>query len=138
MIEPNDYREAISETLEILQFANEEIISKIPLEVIQRLNSQKSITYTSKFKDTDKIKEEQISPKAKAILAVLYRDYICSEEEKKKFDKIIEENEEKQYSKDYTIDRLNSKDTKIEYKNALPVKVKKNFIQRILNKLFGY
>lgn len=137
-MEQNDYREAISETLEILQFANEEIINKIPLEVIQRLNSQKSITYISKYKDTIEIKEEQISKKTKAILAVLYRDYICSEEEKKEFDKILEENEEKIFPKEYEINKLNSKDTKIEYKNALPVEVKKNFIQRILDKLFGY
>ena len=87
-----DYREAISEVLEILQLADEEIINKIPLEVLQKLNSQKSITYISKFKDTQKIQEEQISKKAKAILALLYRDYICSEEERKEFDKIVERN----------------------------------------------
>lgn len=82
-----DYREAISETLEILQFADEEIINKIPLEVLQKLNSQKSITYIPKFKEIEGVSEEKISKKAKAILAVLYRDYICTEEEKIEFDK---------------------------------------------------
>ena len=82
-----DYREAISETLEILQFADEEIINKIPLEVLQKLNSQKSITYISKFKEIEGVSEEKISKKAKEILAVLYRDYICTEEEKIEFDK---------------------------------------------------
>lgn len=132
-----DYREAISEVLEILQLADEEIINKIPLEVLQKLNSQKSITYISKFKDTQKIQEEQISKKAKAILALLYRDYICSEEERKEFDKIVERNNLKDNSNiDYSIKTLNSKDTKLEFKNALPVEVKKNFIQRILEKIF--
>ena len=132
-----DYREAISEVLEILQLADEEIINKIPLEVLQKLNSQKSITYISKFKDTQKIQEEQISKKAKAILALLYRDYICSEEEKKEFDKVIEENDLKDNRNiEYSIKKFNDNNTKLEFKNALPVEVKKNFIQRILEKIF--
>ena len=137
MTDTVDYREAISETLEILQFANEEIINKIPLEIFQKLNSQKSITYIPKFKDTQEIREEQISEKAKAILAVLYRDYICSEEERQKFDKKIEENECKNNdTNNYTIEKFNKKDTKIEYKNALPVEVKKSFIKKMLEKIF--
>lgn len=133
----DEYREAVSEVLEILQFADEEIIYKIPLEVLQRLNSQKSITYISKYKDTKKIENEQISKKAKAILALLYRDYICTEEERKEFDKMIEKNHLQDNSnEDYSIKKFNPKDTKIEFKNALPVEVKKNFIQRILEKLF--
>lgn len=134
-----NYREAVSEVLEILQFADEEIINKIPLEVLQKLNSQKSITYMSKFKDTQKIEVEQISKKAKAILALLYRDYICTKEERKEFDKqLIEANTQNQENMDYSIKRFhdNTKDTKLEFKNALPVEVKKNFIQRILEKLF--
>lgn len=134
-----NYREAVSEVLEILQFADEEIINKIPLEVLQKLNSQKSITYISKFKDTQKIEVEQISKKAKAILALLYRDYICTKEERKEFDKqLIEANTQNQENMDYSIKRFhdNTKDTKLEFKNALPVEVKKNFIQRILEKLF--
>lgn len=135
----DEYREAVSEVLEILQFADEEIINKIPLEVLKKLNSQKSITYISKFKDTQKIEVEQISKKAKAILALLYRDYICTKEERKEFDKqLIEANTQNQENMDYSIKRFhdNTKDTKLEFKNALPVEVKKNFIQRILEKLF--
>ena len=129
-----DYREAVSEVLEILQFADENIINKIPLEVLQKLNSQKSITYMSKFKDTQTIPIEQISKKAKAILAFLYRNYICTEEEKQQFDKQLEKREQ-QENIDYSIKHF-SKDTKIEYQKALPVVVKKNFLQRIWDKLF--
>lgn len=135
----DEYREAVSEVLEILQFADEEIINKIPLEVLKKLNSQKSITYIPKFKETQKIEVEQISKKAKAILALLYRDYICTKEERKEFDKqLIEANTQNQENMDYSIKRFhdNTKDTKLEFKNALPVEVKKNFIQRILEKLF--
>ena len=132
----DEYREAVSEVLEILQFADEEIINKIPLEVLQKLNSQKSITYISKFKDTQKIEVEQISKKAKAILALLYIDYICTEEERKEFDKqLVETNTQNQENMDYSIKKF-QKDTKIEFKNALPVEVKKNLIQKILDKIF--
>ena len=131
-----NYREAVSEVLEILQFADEEIINKIPLEVLKKLNSQKSITYIPKFKETQKIEVEQISKKAKAILALLYRDYICTEEERKEFDKqLVETNTQNQENMDYSIKKF-QKDTKIEFKNALPVEVKKNFIQKILDKIF--
>lgn len=77
-----DYSQAISEVLEILQYADEEIIRKIPLAVLQKMNEQKSVTYVPKFKETEGVKEEEISPKAKAILAVLYKDYICTKEVK--------------------------------------------------------
>ena len=132
----DEYREAVSEVLEILQFADEEIINKIPLEVLKKLNSQKSITYIPKFKETQKIEVEQISKKARAILDLLYRDYICTEEERKEFDKqLVETNTQNQENMDYSIKKF-QKDTKIEFKNALPVEVKKNFIQKILDKIF--
>ena len=78
------YSQAISEVLEILQYADEEIIRKIPLAVLQKMNEQKAVTYVPKFKETEGVKEEEISPKAKAILAVLYKDYICTKEVKQK------------------------------------------------------
>lgn len=137
-----DYKEAVSETLEILQFADEEIINKIPLEVLKRLNSLKSITYTSKYKDTEKIDKEKISGKAKAILAVLYRDYICSEEERKEFDKLLEEKQKSKNNnhnlKEYNINRFDLKNTKTELENTLPIEVKKNFFKKILEKVFKY
>ena len=71
-----DHREAISEVLEILQFVDKTTIEKVPLEILKKMNEHKSINYLPKFKETQVINEEQISNKAKAILAVLYKDYI--------------------------------------------------------------
>lgn len=133
MIETKDYSEAISEVLELLQLADEEIIKKIPLEVIQKLNKGKSDTYKSKFDEMHEIEEKDLNPKAKAILAFLYRDYICTEEERREFDKILQENSKIQEEK-YSIKKFEQKE--VEQINNLPVEVKKSFIQKIFEKLF--
>lgn len=116
-----EYSEAVSEVLELLQMSDEGIISKIPLEVIQQMNKNKSKTYKSKFDETKPITESDLSEKAKAILAFLYRDYICSEEEKEEINRILFENKEEikkedLSSKEEKTEETESKEEKVEEK----------------------
>lgn len=114
-----EYSEAVSEVLELLQMSDEGIISKIPLEVIQQMNKNKSKTYKSKFDETKPITENDLSEKAKAILAFLYRDYICSEEEKEEINKILFENEQEKAK-----ENLESKENKLQETELQEEKVK--------------
>lgn len=131
----NEYSEAVSETLEVLKFMEDDLLNKIPLEVIKKLKAQKSPTYINKFDDAIEIDFDKLDEKTKNILAVLYRDYIADEEEKIAFDKILDENEIKGDGKDYTIEKFEKQEkAKDEF---LPVVVeKKSFIQRIFEKIF--
>lgn len=128
----NEYSEAVSETLEILRYLEDETLNKIPLDVIKKLKEQKSDSYKNKFEN--EVELEKISDKAKDILAVLYREYIANDEEKIEFDKMLDENEVKGDGKNYSIKKLEKQEE--VSKEFLPVVVKKSFWQKIFEKLF--
>lgn len=132
----NDYSEAISETLEILQYLEDDLLNKIPLEVIKKLKEQSSKTYIQKFKDVGEVDTSKLSDKAKDVFAVLYRDYIANEEEKIEFDKILYENDLKESSNISIKPLFEKKETIATNEELLPVIYKKGFIQKILDKIF--
>lgn len=130
----NEYSEAVSETLEVLKFMEDELLNKIPLEIIKKLKEQKSSTYINKFDNAIEIDFDKLDEKTKDILAVLYRDYIANEEERIEFDKLLDENERKGNGQDYTIKKFEKQEERNDF---LPVEVKKkSFIQRIFENLF--
>lgn len=132
----NDYSEAISETLEILQYLEDDLLNKIPLEVIKKLKEQSSKTYIQKFKDVGEVDTSKLSDKAKDVFAVLYRDYIANEEEKIEFDKMLYENDLKESSNISIKPLFEKKETIATNEELLPVIYKKGFIQKILDKIF--
>ena len=81
----NEYSEAIGEILEVLKFMEDELLNKIPLDVIKKLKAQKSPTYINKFDNVLEIDFDKLDEKTKNILAVLYRDYVANEEERVEF-----------------------------------------------------
>ena len=132
----NDYSEAISEALEILQYLEEDLLNKIPLEVIKRLKEQSSKTYIYKFKDMGEIDTSKLSDKARDVFAVLYRDYIANEEEKIEFDKMLYENDLKESSKMSIKPLFEKNEITVTQDELLPVIPQKGFIQKILDKIF--
>lgn len=132
----NDYSEAISETLEILQYLEDDLLNKIPLEVIKKLKEQSSKTYIQKFKDVGEVDTSKLSDKAKDVFAVLYRDYIANEEEKIEFDKMLYENDLKEGSNISIKTLFEKKEITVTQDELLPVIPKKGFIQKILDKIF--
>ena len=132
----NDYSEAISETLEILQYLEDDLLNKIPLEVIKKLKEQSSKTYIHKFKDMGEVDASKLSDKAKDVFAVLYRDYIANKEEKIEFDKMLYENDLKKSSNVSIQPLFEKKEIISTNEEFLPVIPKKGFIQKILDKIF--
>ena len=132
----NEYSEAISETLEILQYLEDDLLNKIPLEVIKKLKEQSSKTYIHKFKDMGEVDTSKLSDKAKDVFAVLYRDYIAHEEEKIEFDKMLYENDLKESSKMSIKPLFEKNEITVTQDELLPVIPQKGFIQKILDKIF--
>lgn len=88
----NEYSMAFSEVLDVLQHSEIEVIEKIPLEIIKKIKEKSSQQYISQITDYNNF---DISEKAKALLAVIYQDYLCEDEEIEEFNKQLFENEEK-------------------------------------------
>jgi len=82
-----EYSEAIVEVLGILQYLEEEEKSKIPNEIFEYFEKNKSKTYNPNIKYEEDINNLKIKEKTRQILAGLYLDYLCPEEEKKEYGK---------------------------------------------------
>ena len=82
------------ETVEILKYFDSNFISKIStnfLNFLKYLASKSNINVT--IDKNKKLKEQDVSEECKSLIALIYHDYIADEEEKKKIEKIWNENE---------------------------------------------
>lgn len=89
----NIYRETFAEVLEVLKNSNSNIVEKIPKNFIEFLNQNKDNNYNVKIDFSDKNWDDSIKQETQAILALIYRDYIVSPEER---DRLLEEEKEEQ------------------------------------------
>lgn len=66
--------------------------NKISKKFINLIEQNKDNTYISKIRTNVPIREQELSETTEAMLALIYRDYLCSEDERKKL--LISEYEE--------------------------------------------
>lgn len=88
-----DYREALSEIDDILNYLDESVVEKIPFKFKEFVRLNKSKTYMPKFNHNKKLSELPIKDKTRRMLAVIYMNFLCNEEEKRKFLITLKENE---------------------------------------------
>ena len=138
-----EYKNAMGEVLGVLKHCNKEVISKIPLDVIKGLKQN-----ANQIDSIDKILEEfhddiadiKLSQEAIALLAAIYRKYLCSEEERQAYDKKLLTTQELLDDDKISSDmfkRNNDEEIK-ETKNInnLPKEIKKeSFISRLIQKI---
>ena len=77
-----EYMEAFTEVNEIIKLMPEELVDKIPSKFREMINEEKDEQYKPDIKEPlekCKLKEETI-----IILGLMYRDFLCSPEERKK------------------------------------------------------
>ena len=90
-----EYSEAIVEVLEILQYSDNNIISKIPKQLIEFWQRNKSTTYKPNLDHSKSINEMNLKSKTKSIITMIYLNYLCEDAEKKKINLILTDNEKK-------------------------------------------
>lgn len=84
-------KRAISEVIEVLNHTDKDIIEKIPEKFIKLLHDNADPDYKPSIDFYNVNWENMIEDDAKAILALIYRDYIVSESER---NKLIEEEQQ--------------------------------------------
>lgn len=138
MVITEEYKFAVSEVLDVIKHMDEQDIDKIPMETIVGLNKNKLNNYVSCIDFTKPLEQSNISNTATKILAYIYREYLCSEEEKKEFNKILLENHikhENELKSNFTNEDIFKKSSERIIDN-LPVEiVKENIFKKILNKI---
>ena len=78
----NKYKMALSEVNQILLHTEEEIILKIPQTFINFVKKNMDENHRIKIEEGKKLIEQNIMQETKQILALIYRDYLCSKQEK--------------------------------------------------------
>lgn len=136
----NEYSIAFSEVLDVLQHSEIEVIEKIPLEIIKKIKEKSSKEYIPREKNDINF---NISEKAKSILAVIYQDYLCDDDEIEEFNQQLLENEaeyQEELRKKYNPDNIFknkgvSKDTNINSENMQMIEYKESAFKKIINKI---
>ena len=85
----NEFAEASAEINEILRYLPTEYVEKIPVKLREFFNKVKKADYVSKIDPYKQLDEQELKPKTKTLLTVIYRNYWCDKEEKDKLNKIL-------------------------------------------------
>lgn len=137
-----EFAEASAEISEILLYLPNEYIQKIPKKLREFFEKVKSKNYISKIDPYKVLEEQEIKAKTKTLLTIIYRNYWCSEEEKKELDKILIENDRKyekelrqKYNPNDIFKNRNNRNVEINNtQNNLPIEIKEeNFFNKIWN-----
>lgn len=89
----NEYNISVTEVLEILKYLPQSMISKIPTKFMEFLKENSIPEYKPEFDYSKGLDKLSLINKTRALLAMIYRNYICSDEERVEYDKILIENE---------------------------------------------
>lgn len=90
-----EYKIAATEILDIIEHLSLNATNKIPLQLLEFFKEVSREDYKPEFDYSGGLEKINFTPKTKALLAMIYRNYLCSEEERKEFDKKLFQNEEK-------------------------------------------
>ena len=79
---------AFSEVDTILEYSSEEIRNKVPDKFRQLIKNNKDNNYKLILDEHKKLKDQELLIETREILSLIYRDYLCSEDERKELIKI--------------------------------------------------
>ncbi len=80
----NNYYNALAEVDTILNYLIEEDYNKIPKNIIEAIKKNKNNDYVFQYNENIELKNQELSAETKAILFNLFRDYLCTPEQKEK------------------------------------------------------
>lgn len=79
----NELSQSMYEVSVILENTDRKLIQKIPEKVLNTIKQMAKQHAEFKYNRARKLKEQEISNTARGILALIYRDYFCNEEQKR-------------------------------------------------------
>lgn len=77
--------EAAVELNTILEYTSQDVINKIPKKFLTFMKEIASTTYQFKYDTSKPLEEQDIKPKTKGLIALIYKDYLCNEQEKQEY-----------------------------------------------------
>lgn len=136
----NEFADASAELIEVLKYLPKTEVEKIPLKLRQFFENVANKNYSVKIDPYKTLEQQNLKEKTKDLIAVIYRNYWCSKEERKSLDAKLIENDkrhEEELKEKYNIDHL-FKQKKVEtVQNSVAItEYKESFWTKIKNWLF--
>jgi len=91
----NEFAEASAELIEILKYLPETEVEKIPLKLRKFFKQVANPNCKGRIDPYKTIEQQNIKEKTRDLIAVIYRNYWCTEEERITLDKKLKENDKK-------------------------------------------
>ena len=147
-----DYSNAFAEVYEILNYLEEESYNKIPKDFLEVIEENRNKEYEYIVENPEDLTEQPMLPETRAILFNIFRDYLCTPEQREKILKMQAEerrkNEEKkriEYYKNKETDKAikqteEVKEEKLERKELIIVECQESLwkkIKHMIKKLFA-
>ena len=87
MLQENEktYAKAFTELSEIISNMKDSLKNKIPSKTIKAIELAKDKNYKFNYDKSKSLNEQTLLPETKSLLSVIYSDYLCSTEERKKW-----------------------------------------------------
>lgn len=144
----SNYNEACTEVSTILSYLDFNEYNKIPSDVIDVIEKNKSKEYVFKYDEETELQHQKLLIETKAILFNLFRDYLSTPEQKDKIMKMqmeerqnLEEKKMKQYKaneifKKDVYDKKEDNMKEINKESMALTEIKKDsFITKLINKI---
>ncbi len=141
------YANAYTEVLEILKNISQEDYNKVPKEKINLFEHNANKEYIFDYDSTKTLEEQNVSKTARAIIAILFRDYWATDEQRNKI-KTFQNNKrhqlEKEKNEKYSYDNLFKKRNENSIQevstedNVALVEYKESIFKKIINKIKNF
>ena len=151
------YANAYTEVLDILKYISKEDYEKIPKSKIKVFEENSNKNYSFTYDENKTLDEQNVSEIAKAIIAILFRDYWATKEQRyviiKKQQEIKEQKQKELMAKFEQNKKISEKDLKkvnvasdldldIDYEllgtNMKLYKKEEGFFEKLVNKIKGF
>ena len=137
----NKYHNACTEVLTILKYLNIEDYNKIPADLLQALEENQNKEYKFQFDWNIDYKSQSLMQETKAILFMLFNDYLATEEQRKIIsqmqtkEKKIKEFPKKQLAYKLNLFEKNKTEINVMEETSLTIPQKDSFFKHFLIKI---
>lgn len=143
-MENMEYSDSLYQINEILKYMAPNLKARIPKKIISYFENNKSKDFNWKINETVPLEQQELLPTTKEILTVLYKDYLCDDEERVKLEKTLNDNEikyQEELRKRYNADNMFenrqkvTKYTEPRKENTDILAYKESFFSKIISKI---
>ena len=137
-----EYQLAYSEVIEILKYISKEELNKIPPKMLEMFKENASNKNDFTYNPNKTLQEQNVSETARTIIAILFRDYWATSEQKKKILSVQNSERERIRQEKYNSYNLFKKSQQVEnieenmqIKNVAMVEYKEPLLKKIWYKI---